>query len=346
MIDSCTAIWYDGRSSQSSTVTVRLEGTDLRVCGEDIDCLHPLAQIRIDPRLGKTRRMLRFPDGATADTKADAFLDQLLRAQGKGRLSGQLHRWEMSPAKTIAALVLTVLFVFCFVRFGIPLLAREVAFALPAASEEVIGRETLRILDKIGMQPTRVPLLRRQELQRLFGSMIADRPERKHWRLEFRSSKAIGANAFALPSGIVIVTDRMVEIAQKDDEMAGVLAHEIGHLSQRHALRHLLQNSATALVIATLTGDIVSVSSFAATMPIVLIDAKYSRDFEREADDAAVSYLKQKGFSVRAYAETLARLDAEHYKERSAAPRLGELLDNHPLMLERITRVVNAGRAR
>ena len=196
------------------------------------------------------------------------------------------------------------------------------------------------------MQPTRVPLLRRQELQRLFGSMIADRPERKHWRLEFRSSKAIGANAFALPSGIVIVTDRMVEIAQKDDEMAGVLAHEIGHLSQRHALRHLLQNSATALVIATLTGDIVSVSSFAATMPIVLIDAKYSRDFEREADDAAVSYLKQKGFSVRAYAETLARLDAEHYKERSAAPRLGELLDNHPLMLERITRVVNAGRAR
>jgi Zn-dependent protease with chaperone function len=340
MINSCQAILYDGRSSQSREVTVHLEGTNLRVCGEGIDCLHPLQQVRIDPRLGKVSRMLRFSDGATADTKADAFLDQLLRIQGNGRFLGQIHRWEVSPQRVITALVVTILMVFCLVRYGVPLLVQKVAFALPAATEEVIGRETLQILDKIGMKPSEIPQQRRHELKRLFDSLIAGHPERKSWRLELRSAKTIGANAFALPSGIVIMTDRLVEIAKNDDEIAGVLAHEIGHLTQRHALRHLLQNSATVLVVATLTGDIVSVSSFAASMPMVLIDAKYSRDFEREADAAAVSYLKEKGISVRAYAEILARLDADHYQERGKAPHLGELLDNHPLMLERIKKIL------
>jgi Zn-dependent protease with chaperone function len=342
MTDSYTAIWYDGHTSHQREVTVRLLGDSLAVSGPEIDCLYPLAEVRIDPPLAKVRRALRFADGATAETNADDFLDALLCKQGKAGIMGRVHRWEMSPTKAVTALLLTVLIVSCFIRYGVPFLAKKVAFALPAASEEIIGRETLQILDKVGFQPSSLPQQRKQELTRLFRSMISGHPERRKWRLEFRSSMSIGANAFALPSGIVVVTDRMVEIAEKDDEIAGVLAHEIGHLTGRHALRHLLQNSATALIIATLTGDIVSASSLAATMPTVLIDAKYSRDFEREADAAAVAYLKQKRIPVRRYAEILARLDADHYKERGSSPRLGELVDNHPLMLERVQKVLAA----
>jgi len=341
MSDSCTAIWYDGRTSRQREVTVRLVEDSLSVSGPGLDCLYALAEVDIDPPLGRMRRTLRFPDGATAETDADGFAEELLRKQGKGRALIGVHRWEMSLGRAMTALAVTLLIVLGFLRYGVPFLAQKVAFALPAATEELIGRETLQILDKVAFQPSALPKQRREELTRHFRSMTAGHPERKLWRLEFRTSKSIGANAFALPSGIVVVTDRMVELAENDDQVVGVLAHEIGHLTHRHALRHLLQNSVTALVVATLTGDIVSASSLAATMPTVLIDAKYSRDFEWEADAAAVEYLKQKGIPVRRYAEILARLDADHFRERSA-PRLGELFDNHPLMLERVQKVLAA----
>jgi Zn-dependent protease with chaperone function len=342
MTDSCPATWYDGRTAQRREVTLSLVGESLAVSGPQLEACYPLAQVRIDPPLGKTRRALRFPDGATAETGAAAFLDELLREQGRESLLRQVHRWEMSPRRALIALAATAIIVFCFLRFGIPLLAERVAFALPAHTEALIGRQTLQLLDKAVMQPSRLPQGRQKELRLVFRSLTAGHPERQGWRLEFRDSPRMGANAFALPSGIVIVTDRMVELAEKDDEIAGVLAHEAGHLTRRHALRHLLQNSATVLIVAGLTGDIASASSLAATLPTVLIDAKYSRDFEREADAAAVGYLKGKGIPVRRYAEVLARLDADHYQERDAAPRLGEIFDNHPVMLERVKDVLAA----
>lgn len=342
MIDSCPATWYDGRTSRGREVTVRLAGETLVVAGEQLSASYPLAEVRIDPPLGKTMRALHFPDGASAETGAADFLDELQRRQGKPPLWRQLHRWEMSPRRALVALAATALIIFCFVRFAIPLLAQKVAFALPATTEALIGRQTLQILDKSVMQPSKLSRQRKEEVTALFRAVTASHPERQGWRLEFRDSKGLGANAFALPSGIVIVTDAMAELAEKDEEMAGVLAHEAGHLARRHALRHVLQNSATVLIVACLTGDIVSASSLAATLPTALIDAKYSRDFEREADAAAVAYLKQKRIPVRRYAEILARLDAEHHKERDAAPRLGEMFDNHPMMLERVKDVLAA----
>jgi len=343
MNPSCQATWYDGRSAKRHEVTVHCDGSTVTVSGSGINRQFPLGEVRIAPGLGKMSRMLRFPDGACAETKAGAFLDDLRLRQGKGDLFGRIHRWEMNPVRAFYALLLTLLIVFCLVRFGLPTLAEKVAFALPATTEELIGRQTLQILDRFAMAPTRVSRDRQQQLSLLFREMAAGCPEGKGWRLEFRSSPLIGSNAFALPSGIVVVTDGMVQLARNDNEIAGILAHELGHLRRRHALRHLLQNSGTALVIAALTGDITSVSSFAPAMPTLLIDAKYSRDFEREADMNAVEYLKGKGIPVRSYAEILARLDAEHYKERDKAPRLGELFDDHPLMLERVRNIVAAG---
>jgi Zn-dependent protease with chaperone function len=225
-----------------------------------------------------------------------------------------------------------------------PTLAAKAAFALPPATEELLGRETLQILDKVILKPTKLAEDRRKELTALFATMTAGHPERKGWRLEFRSGEAVGANAFALPSGIVIVTDRLVELAKSDDEIAAVLAHEIGHVNRRHALRHLMQNSATALLIATVTGDITSMTSLAATMPTVLIDAKYSRDFEREADDAAVAYLKARRLPLKSYADILTRIGDDHRKEKKGDSQFGELFDDHPGMQERVKRVLEGGK--
>jgi len=342
---SAHGFWLDGKVSQRREVTIAC-GADqvVRVQGDGVDVSAALRDLRIDPSLGTTRRMIRFPDGAAAETGDHEFLDALQRRLGRGRFFRAVHLWETSLPWACCALLLMLLAGFGFVRYAVPFLAAKAAYALPAATEELLGRETLQILDRLVLKPSKLRQERRRELTSLFASMTAAYPERRGWRLELRSGDAVGANAFALPAGIVVLTDRLVALAKSDQEIAGVLAHEIGHVRRRHALRHLMQNSATALLVATVTGDIVSATSLSATLPTVLIDAKYSRDFEQEADDAAVAYLKGRGIPVESYAEILTRLGAEHRKKQEKDSRFGELFADHPLIQERVKRVLAKGK--
>ena len=129
----------------------------------------------------------------------------------------------------------------------------------------------------------------------------------------------------------------MVDIAGNDDELVGVLAHELGHVHHRHALRAWLQNSMTALGFALLTGDVTSVTAFAATLPTALVEAKFSRAFETEADDYAMALLTQLDLSPADLAALLRRLG------RGAQDDDGALgyLSSHPATRDRIERLTN-----
>jgi Zn-dependent protease with chaperone function len=148
------------------------------------------------------------------------------------------------------------------------------------------------------------------------------------------------------PSGIVVLTDELVKIAKNDDEIVAVLAHELGHVERRHTMRHILQSSATGLVMATLTGDILSVTSLSATLPTALVEAKFSRDFEREADDAAARYLKTNGIPLRRFADILQRLQTEYDKKTGKGKEeetFTGYLSTHPQTRERIERFMGKG---
>jgi Zn-dependent protease with chaperone function len=151
----------------------------------------------------------------------------------------------------------------------------------------------------------------------------------------------------ALPSGIVVITDGLVDLAKNDEELTAVLAHELGHVRGRHLLRHILQNSVAGLLMATVTGDITSVTSLSAALPTALIDARFSRDFEREADDAAVAYLKKEGIPTRRYIDILVRLQAQlNAKNRGAVEgeeTFKNYLSTHPGTGERIRRILAGG---
>jgi predicted Zn-dependent protease len=150
-------------------------------------------------------------------------------------------------------------------------------------------------------------------------------------RLEFRASPVIGPNAFALPSGIIVVTDELVKLSRNDREVLAVLAHELGHVRYRHTMRHLLQGSATALIIAGVTGDIASTTSLAAAAPALLLQTKYSRDYEREADRYAIELLQKAGIGPSHFAAILARMENKPGKPGA----LPTFLSSHPPTQER-----------
>ena len=133
-------------------------------------------------------------------------------------------------------------------------------------------------------------------------------------------------------------TDELVALSKDDRELEAVLAHEIGHLRQRHVLRHILQDSATALLVAFTVGDLTSLTSLAAAAPTLVLQAKFSRDFEREADDFALDYLARRGIPPDLFAVILRRME-----QRTATGKDGvDFLSTHPAIRERIERARGA----
>jgi Zn-dependent protease with chaperone function len=258
-----------------------------------------------------------------------------------------VHRWEKSLPLALTALAATALVVLLFVRFGVPALAKRAAMALPAATETNMGRESLATLDKILMKPSKLDKQRQAELTTLFRRVAGPGGATAGYRLEFRSCLPIGANAFALPSGIVVMTDDLVSLAKHDDEIAAIFAHELGHVRGRHIMRHVMQSSVAGLIVATLTGDLVSITSLAATLPTVMVDASFSREFEREADAAAIAWMKSAGVPPRRYAEILGRLQAQldvrQGAQISGSSKTRNYLSSHPDTGDRIRRILKSG---
>ncbi len=344
-MSSIRGYYYDGRSSARIKVEIERVGSNLRLHGEGLERSFPVASVRISPRVGDVRRSIRFPDASLCEIINDSSFDQLLDGDGSGRLQRLLQQWERSVPLTLLALLLTLVVIMGFIRYAVPAIARYVAYAVPSASEVSLGKESLAILDRYVMKPSKLPEARRRSLTVLFVRMKESLPDSKGYQIEFRNSEQAGANAFALPGGTIILTDAMVELVKSDEELTGVIAHEAGHVHSRHALRHVLQSTGTGLLIAAVTGDITSITSLSATIPTALINAGYSREFENEADDAAVAYLLKAGIQPRVYADTLARLQAEHDKksgEKGASHSWSpmDLLSTHPVTSERIKRVL------
>ena len=292
--------------------------------------------LRVPERLGRAPRVLGLGDGGGFETGDNAAVDACER-RFRGRVAGgRLHALE--GRWTIAWLALAGLGFSIFAGFvwGIPALAARVAPWLPASVVVGSSEETLASLDRHVLRPSRLPAARCEALEAT-RARLAARAGLSGGRLECRRGGAFGANAFALPSGLVVITDEFVELGGDEDELAGVLAHEVAHVEYRHGLRQALQGSLLTLGAALLTGDLANAGSFIAHLPVVLAGLHYSRDFEREADARGAALMRAEGRDPRALARALARLEgAARQKERPAAPAW---LSDHPDMQERIARI-------
>ena len=276
------ASFYDGKTSQRQEVRISFHPSGLlRITGLERDLVHSMSEVRISPRIGNTPRSIYLPGDAKCETLDNDTIDAVLGFHGRSGWQQFVHKLESKLGWVLAALVITIVGAWGLVQFGIPALAKSAAFALPESVDAALGQDGLKVLDQLVFSPSDVEEDLQGQFLAIFGAMTQGLTDVRDMRLEFRKSDLIGPNALALPSGVIVVTDELVLLAEHEEELIAVLAHEIGHVMNRHTLRRLLQNSAAALVIASLTGDVTSLTALSAGMPTLLLETKYSRAFEQ-----------------------------------------------------------------
>lgn len=324
-----SARYFDGRMAAFRPVRVHVIGADrLQVRDGAQNPVFRFDEITVQRRLGHHPAIVELPGGGRLEIEAadefHAAIDPLVGSKG-------LVFWLESNWLTVALLLaLTAALIWAAVNYGIPAAARQAARAVPVSVDTMIGEESLQILDSYMLAPSELTAARRAQLTGMFAGIVAQVGDKHDFRLVFRKGGKIGANALALPSGVVILTDELELLAGHDEELAAVLAHEVGHAVHRHALRAIMQNSLVAGLMVSVTGDVGSISSLAAGIPTLLAERSYSRDFEREADDVAYDYLRAANIDPQRFVDLITRLESTQGRAGTS-----NLLATHPSAAER-----------
>lgn len=333
---SVAGFYFDGRSARRHTVSLELRGDVLHVVGDAVERSEALAGIKIPAPLGDTPRLILFADGACCEVADRAGFDALL--QTAGHAPSLVARMEARWTYAVASLLVTLALIAAAYVWGLPYAAREAAERIPENVLVMMDGQFLKTFDGRLLEPTRLSLARQQALVSRLRAMHWPDEAAKPERILFRSGPHIGPNAFALPGGTVVMLDELVALSQNDEEILAVLAHEMGHVTERHALRQMLQASVVGLAMAWYVGD---VSTLLAAAPSALLETRYSRDFERRADDFAARTLTLSGIPASRLGEMLAKLEEayagkQHAKKESDQAGWMDYLSTHPATEERI----------
>ena len=311
MID---ATYFDGQSTRRHPVTVVIHKRVVAIRGAGIHLTMRLSQLSISEKLMHAPRILRIPQGGSVEVSDPAF-DALLEAN-RYEEPWVVH-WQMKWHLSLLAVVTLLAVLLSGYQWGLPWAAGVIAQHLPTSIEKKIGDQELQLVDKSYFSASKLDPVEQERLQKEFAELKQPRGEKTAYRLEFRYSK-IGPNAFALPNGVIVLTDQLVMLARNDPAVLAVLSHELGHLQRRHSLRHLLQALGIGVTLHLFVGD---VSSALAALPTFMLDQKYSRDFEREADQYAIDMLHANGIPLTPMADLFEKMHDAHADVASATKK-------------------------
>jgi Zn-dependent protease with chaperone function len=310
-----SANYFDGQTARLHPVEVQPAEGGLLVRGGAITCDYAYPQVALAEPFANAPAVLYFADGARCEVSDSAGARLLADALGYRRSA--VMRWQQHWYAALLALVLLIATGGAFAIWGVPALAEKIAAAIPPSLDRQVGASALEGLERKLLTPSRLSDQRIAEVEQVLRAIAPD-DARQPLRLLVRNAPQLGANALALPDGTIVLTDAMIlhilgKASEFDEEqqaqLAGVLAHEIGHVQRRHSLRVLARSSLTAAASAALFGDF---SAVAAGVPAVLMNMQYSRAMEIEADNYAFVLLRNKGISIEPLADLFESLEEAH----------------------------------
>ncbi len=304
---SIKGIFYDGQSSgRHAGELIVSENKQVDTHGIASASCH-LDEIEIPSRLGNTSRLLRLPSGYLFESNDNKGLDHIAALAKNTSPILNPHLWESKLTFIIAAVIGFVLFTYIVISHGIPSVSETITKSLPNHISEELAEGVLEQLDEIYLEPSKLETQVKQHYQALFEQVI-EKQSGFQYHLYFRSSNIVGANAFALPNGNIIITDALVNLVEHDEELIAVLYHELGHVVEHHALRQLIEASAITVFFAWVFDDIEGIAHILLGGPAFLIQTAYSRAHETHADSYALKKLIEANIDPLYFSSIMQRL--------------------------------------
>ena len=244
---------------------------------------------------------------------------------------GRLVKWSVAAVASVALII-----------FGlVPVLATQLATLLPPEGEKALGDTTLNqirvALNDLGTTP--LPTCSSPDGDAALRAMRerlnaeGDLP----YPLELHVLDHELINAFALPGGHVVLFRGLIDAAENPDEVAAVLAHEIGHVAHRDPTRGALRTAGSIGVLGLLFGDFAG-GTVVLFMANQLINASYSQEAEARADEFAHEVLTKARVNPAALGHMFERLRAEYGDAEGIVAHFA----SHPTHEERIQAALEA----
>ncbi|UJW85332.1 M48 family metallopeptidase [Devosia sp. SL43] len=244
----------------------------------------------------------------------------------------RLDRWVQVRIAATATVALAAVIVAYL--FGVPIIANRVVGLLPPAWEKNLGDTAAAQMEASLAEGTDFRVcdtnpnsLANKAIAR-FGAQALE-GSGSPFTLDIKVVKSDIPNAFALPGGKVYFFSALLDRAERQDEFAGVLAHEVGHVAYHHGMEQLISTAGTGALIGFILGDMTGFS-VAASLGATIIDTSFSRDAERQADDFAAQVAQRLGFKPAGVADLLLRVGEDDDFSRALA-----LFSTHPLTEDR-----------
>jgi Zn-dependent protease with chaperone function len=338
------AHYFDGVHAQARQVQLRLHAGQLIITevgtGQTV-ASHPSRAVQWPEKTRHGARIAHLPDGGSVQAHAPQDWDRW-RAQS-GHSSSWVEQAQLSWRAVVLAMGLLITAIAATYLWGLPLLAQGVLMVTPRTVDQYIGETALPTIEESWFQPSELPPATQERLlaafthaaqqARIRGAVPQDAPA---FKVLFRRSR-MGPNALALPDGSIIITDELVTLMKHDEAvLTGVFAHEWGHVQHRHGMRMLIQASAVGALASAILGDF---SQMLAAAPVMLGHMAYSRDFEREADEASITLLQANRIPPSVMVALFEGLNSYRQSQGGEGEStLGMALSSHPSDAERIER--------
>jgi Zn-dependent protease with chaperone function len=180
------------------------------------------------------------------------------------------------------------------------ILAALAVAATPQIVVEQIDAGTLRSIDFIMAEDSTLTNEEEARARSINARVLAALPENErnvhYFKLLFRAMPKVGANAFALPGGTIVMTDELIREFPDEDVIAGILGHEIGHVVEEHGLRRLYRSLGAYVLIALLAGETGPMLEDILLEGNAFLSLSYSRAQESAADEFGLTLSHRAGF--------------------------------------------------
>lgn len=329
--------YLNGKTAARQSVSVSLTPTYLKIVTEDGQTLlWPYDQIRQTQGFYPDEQVRLEKGDAEAIIIPDAhFLNALHRLMPEK--ATHFHNPDRRRVRTqlaILSAITSIAIVISLYFWGIPALATAVAAQVPVSWEAALGGSVLDSLvpiEKRCIAPRQTEKI--NQIMKALMHPVGVSPYT--FRITVMDSQQV--NAFALPGGTIVLLRGLLKETKSPEQLAGVLAHEVQHISRRHTTRALLVQASTGLLLSALTGNASGMGANGIEAARILGLLQYSRQNEEEADRGGMEMLQQAGIAPGGMIEFFERIK-QGEGGREGAP-FSKYLSTHPATEDRIKKL-------